>query len=342
MGMVVVRAAGRVALGLVVAVGFACDTLEGEEDEGIGLMPPPEDGFQINFGPFNVPPRDGTCRNDGTFFFEGNCGEVQLCRTLKLGNDEPVAINRLDVKMPPGSHHFIIFRSEHDFPDSVFPCWGTVNFDLWEFVLDVNKSGGYDWQLAEGQGFILEPHQQLMVQSHFVNGQTVDAPLGGMVTTNLHRTPVESVDKPLHGKFIVNNSILIPPMSTAEFTRRCTFDQTVAVVAMTGHQHARGLDFWVSHKSRVTEALPEVDMRSGPMYHSDNWDSPEFSIFETPIDVYRDQGLRFGCSYYNETTEEMGFGGHADQQEHCNLFFHYYQKSSMETPLQCTDGPNGK
>ena len=282
----------------------------------------PERGEQLSIGPFDVP--------SGT--------EVQICRTLKMSNTEAVGVNRLQVSLAQGSHHFILFRSNKDFPDEVFPCWGTVNFDDWEFMIDVNKSGGEDWQLADGQAFVLQPNQQIMIQSHFVNATTVQSPKGGMALVNMFEVD-PNVAHPLHGMFTVDTRINIPPHSAYTTSRACTFDQTVYLAAMTGHFHARGLEFSVN-RFRDNVLMPEQ------IYDSKSWDSPNFEIFPQPSDVFNtfDDGVEFTCSYFNNTDNTIGWGGHADVQEHCNLFFQYYfynESDPKNKPMTCKEGSGG-
>src|SRR5262249_12639210 len=139
---------GIVLLSAVGLLAFGCDA-----PPPASTVPP--GALRLQMGPFSVLPAGSPTIAGGT-----STGEVPLCRTLKLDNDEPIAVNRIDVKMNVGSHHFILFRSDTDVPDDLFLCWGTVNFDQWEFMMDVNRSGGEDWQLDDGQAFVLRPHQQ--------------------------------------------------------------------------------------------------------------------------------------------------------------------------------------
>jgi hypothetical protein len=285
---------------------------------------PPDRGYQISFGPFNVAAGQ----------------EVQLCRTLKLPNDQPLAVDRLQVTMKTGSHHFIIFRSEMDYPDQVFPCWGTVNFDEWDFVMDVNRTGGFDWQLKDGQAMIFKPHQQIMIQSHYVNAKTVQSS-GGMAYFNLYEA-TSPVVYPLHGMFTVNPHIKIPPMSTYTTTKKCTPSRDVHIVAMTGHFHARGTLFTVNSMALGDQFSPDTVI--APLYYSDSWDAPVFQLFDPPALVDGlTQALEFSCSYDNQTDATITFGGHADVQEHCNLFFQYYEDVPPEdgSPLRCVEGSGG-
>ena len=307
----------------------------------VPLLDPPANGVQINFGPFAVPNYDQSPNDPGVVK-----GEVQLCRTLKLPNDQPLAVNRINVAMNQGSHHFIIFRSTTDFPDEIFPCWGTVNFDDWEFVEDVNRTGGNDWTLSPGQAFVFQPHQQIMIQAHFVNASQVKAPLGGMVTTNLYATDLATVEHQLHGLFTVNTAISIPPggMYTTPM-RKCTFSNTAYVTSMTGHFHQRGTLFDVHefHKgAMIKTGLYMPDLDEGQIYQSTNWDSPPFKIFDPPLQIAADhQGVMFQCSYQNDSDMTVGWGGHADSQEHCNLFLQYYDTVDDGPLLGCSEGGGG-
>jgi hypothetical protein len=333
---------------LVLVAGCAPDPTPRPELLPVTLQldPPPVDqGMQVAFGPFAVP--------QGT--------EVQLCRTMKLPNDQPAAINRLQLAMNVGSHHFIIFRSSKalddagDVPDEVFPCWGTVNFDDWEFVMDVNKAGGNDWQLGDGQAFMMKPHQQIMIQAHFVNATTVQAPVGGMALLNLWEMPPELVTHKLYGLFSVDTDISIPPNSPYTTHRLCTFDHGVYMVAMTGHFHARGLSFLVDLNIQGDDYYRPptgAPILYDELYKSTNWDSPLFEVFDPPMRFGNgaSYGVDFTCNYYNGTDQTIGWGGHADVQEHCNLFMQYYNDPEdkdpftgipYDGPIHCVQGSGG-
>jgi hypothetical protein len=330
----------RHSLGLLVVFAAACTS---EPDNGLPVVSAPTRGEQVVIGPFDVPMNS----------------EVQMCRTLKLSNTEPVAVNRLQVVLNEGSHHFILFRSRNNVPmgdDQTFPCWGTVNFDDWEFLLDVNRDGGDDWTLDQGQGFIMEPHQQIMIQSHYVNANTVQTYKPGGGVLNLYETDPAKIPHKLYGMFTVDTHIAIPPHSYYSTSRNCSFNNPVNVVAMTGHFHARGLTFTVDRISQDAKrnfdfAAPTI---GGQIYESDNWNAPPFTLFDgkdaavQPLFI-RTDGVQFTCSYFNDTDNLIGWGGHADTQEHCNLFFQYYDycpegqvcDDSKHTPLDCFEGTGG-
>ena len=303
--------------------------------------PPAGQGIQLNMGPFDVPRLDTTQPVPPGVV----PGEVLLCRTLKLSNTDPIFVNRIKVAMNQGSRDLMIFRSKLDFPDQWFPCWGTVNFDDWEFVVGVNKTGGDDWPLDPGQAFLLEPHQQLMIRSHFVNAATAGAPLRGMVTINMYTTPQANVQHVLRDVFATNMAINIPPHSAARTPPLfCAFSRNVAIVAMIGDFHKRGTLFDVHRVDQFASfggVVQTIDR--GGIYENTNWDSPLFQRFSPsmPIDGIAPygQGLRFDCSYFNDTDSWIG-SGNADVHEHCKLFVQYYDSvdTSLNPPLlTCSD-----
>lgn len=306
------------------------------------VLDPPADGFQVTFGPFAVP-----------------SGDVQLCRTLKLDNEQPVAVNRFDLKMLPGSHHFILFRGQQkpdgsyiEYPDQVFDCKGTINFDEWDFVFDVNQAGGTDFSFDNGEAVIFPPHAQLLVQAHFLNASAVKAPQGGYDVLNMYKTDLSKVVHPIHGQFTVDTHVAIPPRSTDWMTsRQCSFSRSVHVVSMTGHFHNQGTMFAVDYMDTNATPIEEVYCSgekcpdaNGQAY---NWDHPLFKYFNPPLIVNgtidgASQGLHFTCMYDNPSDRTIYFGGLAETQEHCNLFFqYYYADESKPGELKCAEGSGG-
>ncbi len=306
------------------------------------VLAPPPDGYQLTFGPFAVP-----------------SGDVQLCRTLKLDNEKEIALNRFDLKMLPGSHHFILFRAQKkadgtyiEYPDQVFDCKGTINFDEWDFMFDVNQVGGTDYQLADGQAVLLPPHAQLLMQAHFLNASAVKAPQGGYDVLNMYKTDPAKVLHPIRGKFTVNTNVAIPPKSTDWTTyRRCSFSRSVHITSMTGHSHNQGRTFRVMFQNMFDNSIIDEAYCSGSdcsdeAGRASNWDHPLFKYFSPAFIVNGGinadiQGLNFSCSYDNPLDRYIYFGGLAETQEHCNLFFQYYYDVEDNNPLTCAEGSGG-
>jgi hypothetical protein len=294
-------------------------------------FPKPDHGHQLMMGPFDVPPGE----------------EVQLCQTMKLDNDEPIAVDKIESLKLPGSHHVILFASDQDVPDQTFYCWGTIDFDVWRFVFD-NQEEDISWQLPKGKGFMMRPHQQVMIQSHYQNATNTKSPLGGKVYLNLHTKPVAGIT-PVYGAFAVNRRIELPPNSlSGPFYRDCDFNRAAKVIGLYGHFHSRGRKFTVNKMSSIDTGA-QIGERAdlGRLYESESWTHPPMvtapgpELGEEGIDVGAGESLRWGCSYQNDTDRWFWFGSHADVAEHCNFFFFYYLTDDSPSAFQCSQGAGG-
>lgn len=332
---------GSVGLTTLVAfILFACGGEVNEQRAALDFGPPPENGYQIVMGPFEVPSGD----------------EVQLCQTMKLPNDEPIAINRFSATKFAGSHHTILFVSEKDFPDRVFPCWGTINFDDWHFVFDTQEED-LDWRLPDGKAIVMRPHQQILVQAHYQNATVTTSPRGGGVALNLHTTRMpDPADKgaQVYGMFTVNRRIELPPKSVAgPFPRLCVFSRDAHINALYGHFHSRGRRFLIEHLGAPDTGDDEGRFNYGVIYESKNWSAPPFVTSPSeklPGDgvngylVGAGEAIRFSCWYENTTDDWIWFGSHAQVNEHCNLFFNYSispNDKNDTVPFACTNGNGG-
>ncbi len=68
-------------------------------------LDPPENGYQFHLGPFDVPASD----DRELFYYE------------ELNNEEDIYINRVEISMAPGSHHFIFYTFDDNIPSQLFP-----------------------------------------------------------------------------------------------------------------------------------------------------------------------------------------------------------------------------
>ena len=309
----------------------------GVEDNSLLPAPKPGEGYQLEMGPFSVP----------------RGSEVQICRTFKLPNDEPMAFNRFKEIHNTGSHHVILFRRiatnkpENQVDDQVFPCWGVINFDEWEFVIDSQQKNDSDNNLPDGVGMVFEPHHQMMIQAHFLNAAAdiskVTTPLDGHSWINMYKMPMENVRSRAAGKFTVNARVFLPARtSNLTFTRDCLFSNPASVFAMTGHFHERGKEFRV-------DALDADYNPTEMMYRGTDWNDQPLTHFQTPMPFLGDlsggpPGIRFSCTYDNDTDKDIVWGGNASTQEHCNLFFWYFDPtipSTQNPDLTCLSGSGG-
>ena len=112
---------------------FACeDNITSEQEDGhnhddhdhssdtiFTPLAPPENGFQLRFGPMEIPPNS----------------EREVFQYTDIGHSEDIYVNRVEFEMRPGSHHFILY--------SFNP--GTTNLPNLNEVRDLyDESGQYN------------------------------------------------------------------------------------------------------------------------------------------------------------------------------------------------------
>ena len=310
----------ELALLLSIACGCTGESIVGTTVDP-NAPPAPSDGLQVSLGHFNVPP--------GT--------EVQLCRTMKLPNSDPLFINRIEILHEmEGLHHAAIFRSSQSYDDQIFPCWETLSPD-WTMVARTNWAGNFDWSFPNAV-FEFDPHQQILILAHFVNATTVQAPKGGQVYFNLHETSDGSLPV-AHAMMVSNTRISIAPHSAYTINENCTFDQSVYVIGLVGQFNARGIE--------LSAARLDASQQIGEQIYDDlNWDSPPYAdLLGDSVHgllIPAGEGLALTCKYFNNTNQDIGWGIHADTQEQCDLLVYYTNVDpDVSTPLACQASQGG-
>lgn len=299
-------------------------------------LDPPAQGFQLATPAFPVPERD----------------ETQRCYFFEVPSDVPVYVKRFEVAQNSGTHHMNIFRVKTvkglgGRPgDAVIEgeCWKSSNWSDWPLVVnsqesnpgapnpdDPGKDGYTDWTLPEGVAMRLEPHEILMLQSHYVDAATQKTPLHGRVLANFHTVEPASVKWELGTLFATNQSIKICPGETSKyFETTCRLAQTepVDIIAANSHFHSRGTYFSIS----VFD--PQTGSSSAPFYETRSWDDPPMARgFSAPVPP--GGGVSYRCEFSVASgacgNPDHGccftFGGKVETQEHCNIFVYYYPKT---------------
>ncbi len=272
--------------------------------------PPPGEGVQLVAGPFSVPPGE----------------EVQNNFYMKLPTDEDVLVDGIDIVYPPGSHHCNLFKSDTlDVPDHVDNTFDAM-YPKWDMFAN-SQTGNLHWKLPKGVALKLKAHQQLLIQTHYVNTLTQRTPASDAVKVkvNLHFAKKEEITATMGMFFAVNPSLKILPHQTFLAQKAISLadqglNKDVNLIAMSGHFHSRGKSFQVNRwKGRDPNVLGEE------LYRSDDWKDPPFKIFEQPVTYKALERLIYSVTYVNQTDITIGFGaGNVDTKEHGNLFMYFY------------------
>lgn len=286
-----------------VTVGCSDTTDPTDPNADVTLAAPPAgQGIQVAIGPIDIP--------SGT--------EVQRNYFQKIQSDTDIYITKIEFRFNPGSHHLNIFKNDSTvFDDHMEETFNAIDFKQWEMVA-ASQKGNFTWELPPGVAIKLKAHQQMIFQTHYVNGLTQSTPTGrGKVLVNFWTTPKENVTSLVGAIFSNNKAVTIPAHTAATFCKVVKpISQDINILLMTGHFHSRGKNFYVGHwdGTKLTDTI----------YHSSNWDEPPITSFNPAIHLNSLDSIAYITTYENRSNLEIKFGGHVETEEHSNLFTFYY------------------
>lgn len=278
-------------------------------------LPAPDNGFQIV--------------TVGTSIEPGQ--DVEYCEVVALPGtpDDVYYVNGFESQMTEGSHHLIVAAIEPgtetdanaEVGDRV-ECTGPDAFGG-ELIPVTGAQLPYNSEKFPPKvGRIYYGGQKVVFDYHYFN--TTSGPLLARAAVNFHATDPANVEKIARSFGFYNLGIAIPPMSTAEFTKECTFNHDVYVHKLTRHTHRWGTDF-----SAVFVGGPR-DGETALM--SDDYETVDFP-FEEPVLMPAGSGFRFTCAFDNTEDYTLTFGLKATD-EMCILFGSWFVEGDQDAPEQ--------
>ena len=256
-------------------------------------LSPPASGFQLSMGPFDVWPNS----------------ERELFQYQELGNPEDVYINRIQIRMRTGSHHFILY----DHPKEPKPAIGIIR-DFWtpegDFIFATALSilnarfvfgtqiRETDYKFPQGVAFKIPAYTAFDLNSHYVN--RTDEMRSGEISVNLHTIPVSSVEYIAENLFESYQDFSLPPGQVTTVIRESLFDEEMNIFQLTSHTHEHMKEF-------------RVYLQGGPrdgelVFFTNNWEQPPLLTYDPPIVILPGQGFRAEVIYDNTTDRTLKFG----------------------------------
>lgn len=299
--------------------------------------PPPGEGYQLHLPPFKIEP--GTER------------EVFYATQIKDENGQPIEgdifISRVEIFYPSGSHHFIVYRLTKDGlakglqnsgadpsigvnPEDVFreldtsepdPVFGFFGVDRL-FVIGT-QTDDTTFEFPAGVGLRLPGDTVYDLNSHYIN-LLGDETLIGETYVNIYTIPEEEVQYEAIEIFVSNRAINVPPNTTRvakltwyvedELTARGHDPDTeLHVFLLTSHMHRHGELFEIFQNS--TEEL---------LHRSIAYDDAPITLFDNPLILGVDDGLKFQCTHNNYDKDVPLQFGLTSEDEMCIIFGYYY------------------
>ena len=329
-------AAGAPREGKVAGVGDLGVLRDPEEVFNPPPPPAPGEGYQIHLPPFKIEP--GTER------------EIFYATQIKDENGQPVEgdifINRVEIFYPSGSHHFIVYRLTEEGlvngvqnrgvdtsigvnPEDQFreldPDDPQVlgNFGIDRLFVVGTQTDDTLFEFPDGVGLRLPGNTVFDLNSHYIN-LLGDETLIGETYVNIYTIPEEEVKYEAIEIFVSNRAINVPPNTTRvakltwyvedELERRGHDPDTeLYVFLLTSHMHRHGDLFEIFQNS------------TGELLHrSIAYDDAPITLFDSPLILNVDDGLKFQCTHNNYDKNAPLQFGLTSEDEMCIIFGYYY------------------
>lgn len=286
--------AGAPDTGQVVDIALLADTERFQiPDEAFAKLPPPANGLQLSLGPFDIAPQS----------------EREFHYYQPLDNTEEIYVNRIEVAMKAGSHHFIVY----DFPNGNVPDAETYR-DFYDedgsfkiataasllnnrFVAGTQLRNS-DYSFPDGVALKLAVNHGLDLNSHYVN--RTDEVTQGEVSVNLHTVDKSQVRNVAENLFESWEDIFIPAGKETTIERSFEFERDVNLFQLTSHAHQHMTEF---------EIYIEGGERDGDLiFFTNDWEHPPLLTFDPAIPLKKGEGLRARTTYNNKTNKDLRFG----------------------------------
>lgn len=264
-----------------------CDaTTEAEMQACFGEPPDPEIALRLFTKPMVIPPGQ----------------EVLMCNYLELTTTEQLLFKEVRGAQLHGGHHSAVFVSIAPKPDAPSEPCGDDMADL-QFVGAAGGAGGSFSDLPEGVALHVEPNNQFVIQSHYIN--TGDEPITVMDMVDLYYTDLVESPTIIDPLAILYDALDIPVgADDYALTTECTLQEPLDVYMILGHTHEHGVLLEFEH-------TPAGETESELLYRATDGkllrENPEIKVYDTPLHFEAGDQLRLTCTWDNETDHVLGW-----------------------------------
>ncbi|GAB3559140.1 monooxygenase [Spirosoma fluminis] len=265
-------------------------------------------GFQMNIAAFDIQPQF----------------ERELFMRKLVGNTQDLYVNRYEIKMRSGSHHFVAydFRNKNLLPglNDVRDLRNADNslnlltaLSMSNHVYLAGSQAQYqDYTFPEGAALLIPAGASLDLNSHYVN--KTDAVMKGEAQINLYSVDKSKVSIVVQTLDLSNMDLDIPANKRVTLTKTFTVSKPRKILTLTSHMHKLGEKFVIKIKggSRNGEII----------YTSTDWAHPDIVTFKAPIELKKGEGLTSEITYNNTTNKTVNFG--LTSEDEMGIIFGYY------------------
>jgi len=275
----------------------------------------PANGIPLHVGPFDVAPNS----------------DREIFSYVPLNNAQDILIERVEMVMRPGSHHFLLNTFQDGTPAYIIPPPNVIrdirdangNYILAN-VLPMQYHQfvtGTQWPLMNyhfppGVALRLPANIGLDMNSHYANRST--SIIQGEAYANLHFADPAKIKHVAEILFLNNTEFSLPPQKITTITKVFTFTARMEIFQLFSHAHEHMTEF-------------KVEMMGGSrngevIYFANDWAHPPILKIDPPLVVEKNQGLKLIVTYNNWTTRTIRFG--LLSQDEMMILFGYFYKSA--------------
>lgn len=305
--------AGAPATGHVADVALLEDESRYEVPEFKPLAAP-ENGVQLHLPPFEIQPNS----------------EREIFVVHPLNNPDDVFLERVQIAMKAGSHHFLLYTFEDDTPPASLPepyeyrdlhdgagqyVFETLRTQFYHLPIAGSQWPFFDFSLPPGVAMRLPKNTLLDLNSHYVN--RTNQPVTGEVYTNLHFADPAEVEHEARLLSLNNFSIALPAEKVTTLEKDFIFSERTHIVQLVSHAHRLMVEF----RAEMIGGARDGEL----IYVAYDWEHPPILRFDPPLVLERGEGFRLETTYDNWTDQEVNFGL-LSTDEMMILFGMYYEE----------------
>ncbi len=269
--------------------------------------------------------------------------EVTKCQVVSLGNDEAIDFQRVVSRMNPGSHHLILYRDASYLTGDPAPeeGFGECDMGLGRLFVYGAQEPERETSLPEGLAARIPEQTVFILEVHYANAS--NEAIEAAAEVQIFPVDPAEVEEYIGTIFAVDTDFEIPPgagfdgVPAYSHTTSCPVPAGANVFRLGSHGHQRLDKFEIFHGDVVTGSNLSL------VYESDDWHAPEEVELaeEDRLTFTGELGLRFTCTWHNETEQTLEFGESVDD-EMCIMGAAYYPAIEgtlgLDGLIFCLDG----
>ncbi len=264
---------------------------------------PPVHGVQLAIGPYPI----------------AAGSEKYLCYAKTLSEPADVAVTRFDPYQGASTHHLAVFKTIAPEPEGLTECPVLIK-QTW-IPLYADGRSASSLVLPSGAGFPLKKNDQILVQLHLLNANTVDHTEKTFI--NLSYADDATSITPA-GIWAIGSQRIDMPIGATGYSvqESCTLDHQLNIFGVFPHMHQQGTSLVLERGTGPADAKT--------IYQRNPWVFGDQPLEQIPMTLNKGDFLQATCTYDNRSGHEVKFG-ESSNDEMCYLVLFY-------TPFTGLDG----